>query len=339
MPEVKAGCESGVRIRKRPVAELVGDPAAACDFVAGPSLPVLQDAAAPRGVIHRIWIQTKGSIEGPTRFPALALESLRSFAGMAQWIWTWGLLSSDKVVIGTDSSAAKGMTARLGAGRVRHLEAKFMWIQEKVRDKEIEVKKVKTDDNRADMLTKPLDAQRHHRLLSALPLRVPLERREARDAMVAVLVFTLMNYVNAEGAGTPGVSAGDSGDGMFKFFVVINLGLITYMVYRVMTTATRTIEVNHHEPVVPGTPGVSAGVPFPTRDSSPAVVVANAPVAPGTPVVSTGVQTNAVRTHTKYWEWRMQDLRAEALERGLVPVHLKSNMIQQLLEHDLNRGV
>ena len=97
VPEVKAGCESGVR--KRPAAELVGDPAAACDFVAGPSLPVLQDAAAPPGVIHRIWIQTEGSIGGLTRFPALALESLRSFAGMAQWIWTWGPLSSDALAV------------------------------------------------------------------------------------------------------------------------------------------------------------------------------------------------------------------------------------------------
>ena len=97
VPEVKSGPNPGVR--KRPAAELVGDLEGACDDVAGPSLPVLQDAAAPRGVIHRIWIQTEGSIEGPTRFPALALESIRSFAGMAQWIWTWGPLSSDALAV------------------------------------------------------------------------------------------------------------------------------------------------------------------------------------------------------------------------------------------------
>ena len=36
------------------------------------------------------------------------------------------------VRVGSDASAAIGISARLGAGRVRHLEAKELWIQEKV---------------------------------------------------------------------------------------------------------------------------------------------------------------------------------------------------------------
>ena len=41
------------------------------------------------------------------------------------------------VRVQTDSSAAAGITQRLGAGRVRHLEVKDVWIQEKVRSHEL----------------------------------------------------------------------------------------------------------------------------------------------------------------------------------------------------------
>ena len=54
-----------------------------------------------------------------------------------------------------DSSAAKSMSARIGLGRVRHMEVKFLWLQEIVKDKRIEVKKILGAHNPADALTKP----------------------------------------------------------------------------------------------------------------------------------------------------------------------------------------
>ena len=77
------------------------------------------------------------------------------------------------VVVATDSTAAKGMTARLGAGRVRHLEAKYLWIQDYVHAGELKIMKIDTAKNRADMQTKPLDPQRHWQLVRHFPLRVP----------------------------------------------------------------------------------------------------------------------------------------------------------------------
>ena len=44
-----------------------------------------------------------------------------------------------------------------GLGKVRHIEVNQLWIQEKVRNKEVEVVKVKGLDNLADALTKSLD--------------------------------------------------------------------------------------------------------------------------------------------------------------------------------------
>ena len=56
-----------------------------------------------------------------------------------------------------DSSAAVGIVHRRGAGRVRHLEVRDMWVQDKVAKGEFSVHKVKGRDNVADILTKYVD--------------------------------------------------------------------------------------------------------------------------------------------------------------------------------------
>ena len=46
----------------------------------------------------------------------------------------------------TDSSAAKGISHRRGVGRVKHLELKELWVQDKVDKGELEIRKISTDD-------------------------------------------------------------------------------------------------------------------------------------------------------------------------------------------------
>ena len=53
-----------------------------------------------------------------------------------------------------DSSACKGTVNRLGSGRIKHLEVKQLWIQDKVKEKEIEFKKIPREISSADALTK-----------------------------------------------------------------------------------------------------------------------------------------------------------------------------------------
>ena len=60
----------------------------------------------------------------------------------------------DKVY--TDSTAAIGIVHRRGLGKMRHISTQYLWIQEKVGNKEISVEKVGTNDNPADLLTKHL---------------------------------------------------------------------------------------------------------------------------------------------------------------------------------------
>eukprot|EP00959_Pyramimonas_sp_CCMP1952_P235719 4926017-Pyramimonas_sp.AAC.1 len=45
------------------------------------------------------------------------------------------------LVLQTDSAAAKGMIYRRGVGRVRHLQTRWIWHQDLVRDGEMEVEK------------------------------------------------------------------------------------------------------------------------------------------------------------------------------------------------------
>ena len=59
----------------------------------------------------------------------------------------------------TDSSAALGIAKRSGLGKIRHLATHTLWLQEKVRTKAVEVRKVKGEENPADLFTKFLSSK------------------------------------------------------------------------------------------------------------------------------------------------------------------------------------
>lgn len=59
----------------------------------------------------------------------------------------------------TDSSAAIGICSRQGLGKLRHIDTQALWIQEKVRTRQIILKKVRGDVNPADLLTKFLSSK------------------------------------------------------------------------------------------------------------------------------------------------------------------------------------
>ena len=54
-----------------------------------------------------------------------------------------------------DSSAAQGILTRKGVGKVKHLEVKHLWVQEKVREGAVKPVKVPRIVNVADLLTHP----------------------------------------------------------------------------------------------------------------------------------------------------------------------------------------
>ena len=54
-----------------------------------------------------------------------------------------------------DSSAAKSMACRAGTGRTRHIDVKYLWLQQMVKDRKLEMRKIKGTENPVDILTKP----------------------------------------------------------------------------------------------------------------------------------------------------------------------------------------
>ena len=71
--------------------------------------------------------------------------------GLTNALSEFGKLFETEVCI--DSSAAKGIAARTGAGEIKHLEAKQLWVQGLVSSKRIAVTKIPRASNISDALT------------------------------------------------------------------------------------------------------------------------------------------------------------------------------------------
>ena len=56
-----------------------------------------------------------------------------------------------------DATAAIGMCRRLGIGKIRHLDTSLLWLQHKVRSKDVLLSKIAGAENCADALTEHLN--------------------------------------------------------------------------------------------------------------------------------------------------------------------------------------
>jgi hypothetical protein len=86
-------------------------------------------------------------------------ELYSSISASAESLYTVGLLSelgvACKAVLHTDSAAALGLMQRPGLSRpMRHVEIKFLYLQDLIERGVLRAKKVGTKDNPADLLTK-----------------------------------------------------------------------------------------------------------------------------------------------------------------------------------------
>ena len=73
----------------------------------------------------------------------------------------------------SDSSVAIGITQRRGLGKVKHMHTQFLWVQERVRAKDFELHKERTDRNRADLMTKYLSRPTMDKFITMLGYRDP----------------------------------------------------------------------------------------------------------------------------------------------------------------------
>jgi hypothetical protein len=79
---------------------------------------------------------------------SLGYQALLRDVGLALPIRVW-----------TDSTATMGICGRQGLGKLRHVDTQCLWIQQRVRDGSIELRKVKGEENPADLFTKHLTSR------------------------------------------------------------------------------------------------------------------------------------------------------------------------------------
>ena len=103
--------------------------------------------------------------------------------------------------IWTDSSATMGICRRPGLGKLRHVDTRSLWVQQRVRDGSLEIRKVRGEVNPADVFTKHLwSEERVTELLKLFGCRysdgrakgAPLLRREAGVSHTGVLACEMV---------------------------------------------------------------------------------------------------------------------------------------------------
>ena len=108
----------------------------------------------------------KGSAAG------LALQSLLA---------DWGITVSIDVL--SDSSAARGFSTRQGLGKMRHVQTRYLWVQERVKEGHLRVLPVRGKNNPADLFTKAVSGRLRVRFIEKLGFRHVSPSKSHKDVL------------------------------------------------------------------------------------------------------------------------------------------------------------
>ena len=86
----------------------------------------------------------------------------------------------------SDATAAIGIAKRQGLGKIRHLHCIDLWVQEKVRNGDIELLKILGTENPADAFTKYLGRACMEKAISAMNLEFMEGRAKAAPATMGL---------------------------------------------------------------------------------------------------------------------------------------------------------
>ena len=104
------------------------------------------------------WSTTQSTIalsSGEAEFYAIVEGSSRAL-GVKALMDDMGMKIEIKIL--SDSSAGRSISLRKGSGKLRHLQVKYLWLQDATFEKRLKVEKVKGTENPADVATKFLTA-------------------------------------------------------------------------------------------------------------------------------------------------------------------------------------
>ncbi len=111
---------------------------------------------------------------GEAEFYALVEGASRSL-GVQALMEDMGMVA--KVVLKSDSSAGKAISLRKGTGKLRHVQVKYLWIQQETYEKRIEIQKVKGTENPADVCTKYLKGEDMYKVLKKFGVRIKFKAK------------------------------------------------------------------------------------------------------------------------------------------------------------------
>ena len=137
----------------------------------------------------KAWCSTQGALalsSAEAEYYSLVEGVLRArgLQNIGKEIGMDGTGESVKLKVKIDSSAAKALVSKRGSGKMRHMEVKWLWLQEEVRKGRVEVGKVRGDSNPADLMTKYLNVREIAERLSNMSIR--LEERNEKEVQEVV---------------------------------------------------------------------------------------------------------------------------------------------------------
>ena len=103
----------------------------------------------------------------------LAMETL----GVRSMCREWSIMNADAPSqLWADASAALSIAQRQGAGKMRHINVKSLWLQEKMVQLELSYVKVRGEDNPADGLTKHVRQELAEKYAKTVSLKLSTDR-------------------------------------------------------------------------------------------------------------------------------------------------------------------
>ena len=114
------------------------------------------------------WSTTQSTIalsSGEAEFYAIVEGASRAL-GIQALMYDMGMSSKIEVRIKSDSSAGRAISLRKGTGKMRHLQVKYLWLQDATFEKRLKVEKIKGVENPADVCTKYLTGEEANALIS-----------------------------------------------------------------------------------------------------------------------------------------------------------------------------
>ena len=120
------------------------------------------------GGVLKSWSSTQGSIamcSGEAEYYAMVKAAAE---GLAIQALALDLGYDLKLRLWVEATCAKAIASRMGLGKVRHMEVKYLWAQEAYKKQRFAISKIAGDKNPADINTKPKSAVETSMLLEGV---------------------------------------------------------------------------------------------------------------------------------------------------------------------------